>query len=160
MKLLKYFTIFIIVLLVSGCSTRGNPAFTKKTFPSSKRNYITEALNQEYKKWDSTPYRYGGENFNGVDCSSFIQQMYKSTFGINLPRTTREQVKMGYKVSRSDSKAGDLVFFKTGYNVRHTGIIIEKGRFMHASQKHGVTKSSLYNPYWRGKYWQTRRILP
>jgi len=148
------------VLLISGCSTRGNPDYTKKPKPPSNKNYITDALNKEYKKWDSIPYLYGGENFNGVDCSSFIQKMYKSSFGINLPRTTRDQVKMGYKVSKSDSDVGDLVFFKTGYNVRHTGIIIEKGKFMHASQKRGVTKSSLYNPYWKSKYWQTRRILP
>ena len=148
------------MLLISGCSTRGNPAYTKNNIPSSNQNSITDALNNEYKRWVSTPYKYGGENFNGVDCSSFIQNMYKKSFGINLPRTTRDQVKMGYKVSRSDSKAGDLVFFKTGYNVRHTGIVVEKGKFIHASVKRGVTKSSLYNPYWRSKYWQTRRILP
>ncbi len=160
-----------------GCSTRGNPAYkkalTKKTYntnnvtskknsttPNKKHNYITASLYKEYQKWQGTPYQLGGDSFNGVDCSSFIQSVYKNAFNIKLPRTTREQVKKGYKVSRSSHKVGDLIFFKTGYNIRHTGIVIEKGKFMHTSQKHGVTISDIYNPYWNTHYWQIRRILP
>ena len=162
--MLKYFVLILFsVLLLTGCSTRGNPSFNTKTknLPTkSSNNYITNALYQEYERWDSTKYRFGGEDFNGIDCSSLIQTIYKNAFSIKLPRTTRDQVKQGYKVSRNNLKDGDLVFFKTGYDTRHAGIIIERYKFIHASQKHGVTISSLYNPYWRNKYWQARRILP
>lgn len=162
---------FLLLFLITGCSTKGNPAYTKRVpsttsvkkttiTKSRSQNYITTSLYREYEKYKNTPYRLGGEDLNGIDCSSFIQTIYKNAFNINLPRTTREQVKKGYKVNRSNSKEGDLIFFKTGYNIRHTGIIIEEGKFIHASQKHGVTISDIYNPYWRNRYWQTRRVLP
>jgi cell wall-associated NlpC family hydrolase len=63
-------------------------------------------------------------------------------------------------VSKNSTKEGDLVFFKTGFNTRHAGIIIEQDKFMHTSQKNGVSISSLSNPYWKSRYWQSRRVLP
>lgn len=158
-----YILILFSILLITGCSTRGNPSLNKKTKilqTKNSNNYITNALYKEYEKWNSTKYRFGGEDFNGIDCSSLIQTIYKNGFSIKLPRTTKEQVKKGYKVSRNNLRDGDLVFFKTGYNTRHAGIVIEKYKFIHASQKNGVTISSLHNPYWKSKYWQARRLLP
>jgi len=162
--MLKYLVLIVLsLLLLTGCSTKGNPSYKKQkniTYIKKSNNYVRNALYKEFKKWDSTQYKFGGENFNGVDCSSLIQTIYRDAFSIQLPRTTKEQVKKGYKVARKNLRDGDLVFFKTGYNTRHTGIIIENYKFIHASQKHGVTISSLYNPYWREKYWQARRLLP
>ena len=160
----KYFILILLsILFITGCSTKGNPSFHKKIKnPQTKstNNYITNALYKEYEKWDSTQYKFGGKDFNGIDCSSLIQTIYKNSFSIQLPRTTKEQVKKGYKVSRNNLRDGDLVFFKTGYNTRHTGIVIEKYKFIHASKKYGVTISNLHNPYWKSKYWQARRLLP
>jgi len=172
---MRFIALFFVLLFISGCSTRGNPAYHKQpeqdvvpkvsktiepSFESKEKNWITKALYKEYKKWHRTPYKYGGIDARGIDCSSLIQNVYKDAFGIDLPRTTREQVKRGYKVNRSSAKEGDIIFFKTGYNVRHAGIIVERGKFMHASEKFGVIISDLYNPYWKNRYWQTRRILP
>ncbi len=165
--------VLVTLLLLSGCSAKkakpthkqktSTKVVTKKQTPSykpKKQNWITTALYSEYKKWYKTPYKYGGLSKNGVDCSAFVQLSFKNAFNIELPRMVKDQVKKGYKVSRSKIKEGDLVFFKTGYNTRHSGIIIEQDKFMHVSTKRGVTVSSLNNPYWKSKYWQARRILP
>ena len=162
----------VLAILFGACSIKKAPTHSKilklhkqqkasKTpYKPKSKNWITLALYDEYKKWYKTPYKYGGICLQGVDCSALVQIIYKDAFNINLPRTTKNQVKLGYKVGRNSTKEGDLVFFKTGYNTRHVGIIIEKGKFINTSSKYGVTVSELNNPYWKSKYWQSRRILP
>ncbi len=171
--MLRLLLIASILLLFNGCSSRKLRQHSSTTTPTKtiknkqqpkykpkKQNWITTALYHEYKKWYRTPYKYGGMNKYGLDCSSLVQIVYRDAFSIKLPRTTKDQVKKGYLVSKNTTKEGDLVFFKTGYNSRHAGIVIEEGKFMHASQKNGVSISSLSNPYWKSRYWQSRRILP
>ena len=164
-----------LLLLLSGCSTKSSPnarrsylanlnkiAQPQKEDPPYRlqsTNSIKEALYEEYKKWYGVKYCYGGSSKNGVDCSALVQIIYKDAFNLKVPRTTKEQAKAGYKISKSKIAEGDLVLFKTGWNTRHSGIYIEKGNFLHASSKHGVTISNLNNPYWKNKYWQTRRVL-
>ena len=173
---MKIFAILVgILLFINGCSTKHSP--------NSRRNYqaslhkipqaqkenppyrlkstssIKKALYAEYKKWYGVKYCYGGTNKNGVDCSALVQIIYKDAFNLKVPRTTKNQAHAGYQVKKRNIKEGDLVLFKTGWNSRHSGIYMEHGNFLHASTKHGVTISSLNNPYWKTKYWQTRRVL-
>jgi len=159
----------LLLVLFAGCSTRATPHYTQKTktlkkytppYKPKTNNYITKALYKQYKKWYKVPYKYGGCNKCGLDCSALVQNIYKDAFGIQIPRTTKNQAKVGYRVQKNSTKAGDLVFFHTGYNSRHVGIIIEKDKFIHTSTKRGVTISSVNNPYWKSRYWQSRRILP
>ncbi|WP_448588474.1 C40 family peptidase, partial [Thermocrinis sp.] len=71
-----------------------------------------------------TPYKFGGKGSNGLDCSAFVQKVFKA-HGINLPRDSRSQAKYGYKVSLSELKPGDLLFFRTYRNdVSHVGIYL------------------------------------
>lgn len=172
---MKYSAFFIIIsLLFAACSTRGVHSYNSKQatklkkynkqnfthIPQSDRSRST-ILYKEYVKWRNTPYSYGGdEKKYGVDCSSFIQQAYYGAFKIAVPRTTRKQSRFGYKITKSELRVGDMIFFRTGYNKRHVGIVIEKGKFVHTSSKKGVTISSINNPYWKRKYWQSRRVLP
>ena len=174
---MKYLSILIIFILIfSGCSSRKKVSYknkksythkTKLTKYKSKSkvvpknvNYKTKALYDEYKKWIGTKYKLGGQTLKGIDCSSFVQQIYYDAFGLRIPRTTKQQAKVGREISKSQLQAGDMIFFKTGWNVRHVGIIIENGKFIHVSTKRGVSKSSIYNPYWKSNYWQSRRVLP
>ena len=85
--------------------------------------------------------------------------IFQDAFAKPLPRTTAEQVKVGNKVAKGRLQAGDLVFFKTGWNRRHVGVFVGDDRFLHASVSNGVVYSSLDDPYWRSRYWQSRRIL-
>lgn len=85
------------------------------------------------------PYMRGGTTPNGFDCSGFVQYVY-AHFGIDLPRTTGDQVNTGVKVNREELKPGDIVFFGTQDNVYHDGIYIGGGRFIHSSKPGDVIR--------------------
>ena len=136
---------------------RQSVAAAAKADHSNSRT-IVEALYQQHRQWQGTPYRYGGLNRNGVDCSGFVYLTYLERFGIKLPRSTKGQAGFGNEVRRSELRPGDLVFFKTGTKSRHVGIYIEKGKFLHASTKNGVMISSFQDYYWKDKFRYARRV--
>lgn len=122
----------------------------------------TEVMNRlqlQYSQWRGVPYRIGGEGKRGIDCSAFVQQTFKEKFGLNLPRTTKQLANHGRKITSSGLRPGDLVMFKTGWRDRHVGIYLEKYRFLHVSLTNGVTISTMTDPYWYSRYWQTRRVF-
>ena len=105
------------------------------------------------------PYRYGGNDRAGIDCSGFTKQVYESAAGRALPRSTREQYRQGESVERDGLRFGDLVFFNTtGASPSHVGIYIEDDLFAHASVTYGVTISSLESTYYRERFVGARRI--
>lgn len=99
----------------------------------------------------------GGNNLHGIDCSGFVQQLYRDIFGRLIPRTTALQVKSGSPVEKSRLCPGDLVFFRPPYKVRHVGIYLGRGEFAHASTSKGVMISNLTEDYWNRCYWTARR---
>lgn len=110
--------------------------------------------------WMGTPYDYGGESKSGTDCSGFTMQIFKESAGIDLPRTTEDQVKLGFAVAKEDLKFGDLIFFNTtGENPSHVGIYIGDDMFAHASVSFGVTLSSMYSSYYKKRYTEARRVI-
>lgn len=121
---------------------------------------VVAQLNEQLRQWYGTPYRYGGLDRGGVDCSGFVYRTFRDRFDMQLPRSTEEQTSLGTKVSRDELMPGDLVFFKTGggENGLHVGIYDTNDQFIHASTSRGVIRSSLDNVYWKRVYWQARRI--
>ena len=107
-------------------------------------------------KFVGNPYVYGGTSLtNGTDCSGFTMSIFKK-FGISLPRTSGEQSRVGKKISVSEARAGDLIFYAKGGHVNHVALCIGGGRVVHASNpKTGITTS---NMYYRTPYC-ARRIL-
>ncbi|EMT4393027.1 C40 family peptidase [Neisseria gonorrhoeae] len=107
-------------------------------------------------------YRYGGTSVStGFDCSGFMQHIFKRAMGINLPRTSAEQARMGAPVARSELQPGDMVFFRTlgGSRISHVGLYIGNNRFIHAPRTgKNIEITSLSHKYWSGKYAFARRI--
>lgn len=102
------------------------------------------------------PYVWGGTSLtHGADCSGFVQAVYKK-FGISLPRTSREQATVGKKISPSNAKAGDLIFYASGGRVNHVALCIGNGKVVHASNPRTGIRTS--NMYYRTPYC-ARRIL-
>ncbi|MEN8141463.1 MAG: NlpC/P60 family protein [Thermodesulfobacteriota bacterium] len=132
------------------------PSPVAKTPASSARQAVLE---KQLKKWQGVPYRYGGLSKKGIDCSGLVHLIYRDTFHIKLPRSTKDQVGKGRSISRAELTPGDLVFFKIPGKGRHVGIYLDKNRFLHASTTKGVLTSRLDNPYWQENYWQSRRVL-
>ncbi len=121
---------------------------------------VISQLKDQLEQWHNTPYRYGGLNKHGIDCSGFVYRTFHDRFNILLPRTTSEQSKLGTRISKDDLMPGDLVFFKTGSGKSelHVGIYDTHHEFIHASTSKGVIRSSLDNVYWRRVFWQARRL--
>jgi probable lipoprotein NlpC len=150
------FSLILTSLVLTGCSSHAPP-------PSGRlADSITvmAQLNDQLHHWQGTPYRYGGLDENGVDCSGFVYRTFRDRFDLQLPRTTAAQTELGTKVSRDELLPGDLVFFKTGSGESglHVGIYDSGDQFIHASTSRGVMRSSLENVYWKKAYWQARRI--
>ncbi|MEV5998366.1 NlpC/P60 family protein [Streptomyces griseomycini] len=87
-----------------------------------------EAVSYAYRKIGS-PYVWGATGPDAFDCSGLVQAAYRSA-GVSLPRTTYAQITTGRRVSRSELRPGDLVFFYSG--ISHVGIYVGDGRMIHA----------------------------
>jgi len=129
----------------------------KEAILSSKK----ELMLMEIIRYLNTPYKYGGNSLNGIDCSAFTQNVYRDSWLLDLNRSARDQYQQGIVIEdRSDLKFGDLVFFNTRRRVKpgHVGIYIGDNLFAHASSKLGVTISSLEHVYYNKRYMGGRRI--
>ena len=121
---------------------------------------ITKA--QSYK---GTPYKYGGTNTKGIDCSALIQNSF-SYAGYKIPRTSKEQSKYGKKVGWGGVRPGDLVFFKfkkKGEKWFHSGLVVRREGdniyFVHASSSRGVVESNLNADYYKKNVKVFRRVI-
>src|SRR5688572_27853840 len=102
--------------------------------------------------WYGTPYRLGGTTKKGVDCSAFSQFLFASVYGLTIPRTAREQYDLTNRISRTELKQGDLIFFNTRGGVSHVGIYLQNNKFVHASTSGGVMISDIFDEYWARKF--------
>ncbi|MFN1834698.1 NlpC/P60 family protein [Balneola sp. MJW-20] len=120
---------------------------------------MKSALKAAYDDWKGVPYRLGGYSFNGVDCSAFMQIVFRDYLSSDLPRTTEEQLDYGQSIKRNQITTGDMVFFKTGRRTLHVGVMVNEQEFMHASTSSGVMISGLQERYWQDVFLTVRRIL-
>ncbi len=119
---------------------------------------VERQLRAEVNFWLGTPYRRGGTSRRGIDCSGFVQQIYRSAFAIDLPRTAAEQGLMGNPVPLSDLQPGDLLYFRIRESRNHVGIYLGGDDFVHASPRRGVSIASLSAPHWQQAFQSARRL--
>lgn len=107
-------------------------------------------------------YRFGGNTpDSGLDCSGLIRYVFQQATGLSLPRSAREQARVGESVSRDKLQPGDLVFFNTRrFQFSHVGLYIGDNRFIHAPSSGGAVQVvSLDNAYWQKAFNGARRIV-
>lgn len=139
------------VLQLTGSTTALAPVKVETTQADLAAKVVAEA-----KKHVGTPYKWGGTQPGGFDCSGFIYYVHK-TAGMNIDRTNTS----GYynqSTLISSPEVGDLVFFSGTYKagISHMGIFIGNNSFVHASSS-GVQITSLDNPYWSKHFTNFRR---
>ncbi len=128
---------------------------------SKSRQEIVQALFRSVENWMGTEYKYGGESKAGVDCSAFVQKVYKQVFNIELPRGVRDQSKTGYIV-KGKLQPGDLIFFYINGSLSHIGIYVFDNKFIHAASAGpsiGVVKSSLNEKYYKDRFAYAKRLI-
>ena len=100
------------------------------------------------------PYRNGGSDPAGFDCSGFVQYVFKQ-LGLLLPRDVSEQYHAGRKIALQDVRPGDLVFFHTvSRGASHVGLAIGGDQFVHAPSSRGVVRVER----WTAAYWSRRFV--
>ncbi len=105
------------------------------------------------------PYRNGGADPSGFDCSGFTQYVF-SQFGVSLPRDVQQQFQAGMSVPPDNLTAGDLLFFATaGGGASHVAIAVGGDEFVHAPSSKGVVRvERLSSGYWSPRFLGARRV--
>ncbi|WLD24212.1 C40 family peptidase [Flavobacterium dauae] len=136
---------------------------TLKKTEKTKFCYLTEQLLNVANDYQGIRYQWGGMSRSGMDCSGFVKTAFDQ-FKIDLPRTSREMASRGERVSKSEAKPGDLIFFKNGGSrvINHVGIVIEVDgddlKFIHSATSKGVSINSTSEPYYSRGFVQVNRV--
>lgn len=126
------------------------PQKHKPSRPAARN--VAEALVNEAKDWLGTPYMWGGNDSDGVDCSGFLVAVYRNAAGINLPRTTKKQREHCLDVDNGDRAVGDILFFSSKRShgqVAHVGMYIGDNKMIHSSSSRGVVVDDLSIKYYK-----------
>ncbi len=118
------------------------------------------------RTYTGTPYRSGGNDKGGIDCSGLICSVY-TEMGLKVPRISWQQSEFGREIEKiGDIRPGDWIFFvpeggKEGY-VSHSGIVTEVNHhreimFIHASSSKGVREDNLFSNYFRNRFVKAMR---
>jgi cell wall-associated NlpC family hydrolase len=105
------------------------------------------------------PYRNGGDDPGGFDCSGFVKYVFEQ-HGVQMPRETRKQFEVGQDVDAGSLEPGDLVFFTTvAPGASHVGIAVGGDQFVHAPSTAGVVRvEHLSAQYWASRFVGARRV--
>lgn len=157
-----------------GTAAPGTPAVTAPSAPEATDPYLPSppsrpapftgsadgyALSGTALSLRGAPYRNGGINPQGFDCSGFVQYVFGQN-GVNVPREVREQFRVGKGVDRDRLEPGDLVFFTTvAPGASHVGIAIGGDQFVHAPSQRGVVRvEQLSAQYWSSRFIGAKRV--
>ena len=146
--------IFTVIFLITSCSS--GPKYSKYSNSHNKHQKIIKIAKAQIGK----PYRYGGRSpRTGFDCSGLINYSYQQV-GLTVPRTTRQLYKAAKPISKSQLKAGDLVFFRINRRkISHVGLYLGNNRFLHApSGGKKVNIANMNTKYWKARFSRGGRI--
>jgi cell wall-associated NlpC family hydrolase len=156
-----------LLVCLTACASRGavprpfptapSPPTGRRQIPDAEPDY--PALLATALGYRGVPYRDGGSDPSGFDCSGFVQWVF-AQHGLRLPREVRDQYDLGSTVDRAAVRPGDLVFFQTvSRGASHVGIALGGNEFVHAPSSRGVVRVESYaTDYWKQRYIGARRM--
>ena len=162
----------LLTALAAGCASTGavpqpfpRPGGSTREAPSSTPAQPSAPTGDGYAivgtalNLRGAPYRNGGSDPAGFDCSGFVWYVF-GLHGIRLARTVGEQFREGQEIGSDTIEPGDLLFFATqGPAVSHVAMAIGGDEFVHAPSSRGeVRVERLSAPYWASRYVGARRI--
>jgi len=151
--------VLFLAILGIGCTPKSLPKTrTEKPSPAAK---VVEVA----RSYIGVPYKLGGMDRKGIDCSGLVCRVYQEAANLSLPRTADAQAQQGQPI-KGKLQPGDLVFFRepSAKKITHVGIVSrtagEEVYFIHASTSKGVREDLLSDPHWKKRYVGARRLLP
>jgi cell wall-associated NlpC family hydrolase len=155
---IKTCAVVCMLFALAGCATNqtGTAPHARDQSQNNDNPVVSYALDLM-----GTPYIYGGKDpQSGFDCSGLVSHVYAKA-GVRLEGSAADIARQGKKISKSQLKAGDLVFFNTlNRPLSHVGIYIGNGRFVHApGRRDTVRVSELSNPYFAARYETARTYV-
>jgi cell wall-associated NlpC family hydrolase len=163
------FGIVVLAVMTGACAARGGvprPFPGAALPPGAGETEVEPPAAVAYPQLISTalqyrgvPYRNGGSDPSGFDCSGFVQYVF-ARFGTMLPREVRDQYHAGRPIDLDEVQAGDLLFFETvSRGASHVGMAVGGGEFVHAPSSRGVVRVERYDAsYWADRFVGARRV--
>lgn len=116
------------------------------------------AVAQTGSRLVGSPYRYGGSEPDGFDCSGLVYFSYQRA-GVRVPRTSAELLEAAAPIGLANAQPGDLLFFRDRRKVSHVAIYLGDDKFVHApSTGKRVTVGSLNDPYYSAHFVRAGRV--
>lgn len=162
-KLQPYIVVILFGMLVSSCQIFRKPSEGKQKearYPAEthyKESIQTKKLIQTARSYTGVPYKSGGSDTHGLDCSGLLCNSFKE-LGVKLPRISWQQAEYFPPINLPNIQKGDLVFFVTaGKNISHAGLVTEVKNeneviFIHASSSKGVIEDNMMSNYWKSRF--------
>ena len=162
--MIKHSAVIFLVFCFTSCGS-GKQVAMRSSETSASTTYPSVSAAADYAmNYLDVPYKYGGTDRQGMDCSGLIFTAFKQ-YEIRLPRTTSELSEIGFNVPLKQVDKGDLLFFKTkkGRNrITHVGLVTRSSKnqiqFIHSTTSKGVIVSKLSERYWSDAFVMARRI--
>jgi cell wall-associated NlpC family hydrolase len=169
-RLASLFALGVVLAAGAGCATTGGG--TPRPFPGAPappsghavairaEPHQLHAVLHRAQGLAGAPYRNGGADPSGFDCSGFVAYVFGGE-GFALPRTVTGLAGSGVAVRREAIAPGDLVFFATTARApTHVGIALGRGEFIHAPSSRGVVRTEqIDGAYWSRRFVAARRVL-
>jgi cell wall-associated NlpC family hydrolase len=158
--------VLAVIACLTACAAKGGvprpfpkaptPPLSPSAAPASQ---LGDGLLETALSYRGVPYRNGGSDPTGFDCSGFVQWVF-AQHGLGLPREVRDQFLLGRRIDRDDVEPGDLVFFETvSRGASHVGIAVGGNSFVHAPSSRGVVRVENYTTdYWKQRFVGARRL--
>ena len=153
-----------LVTISAGCASSGA---VPRPFPEEARpdtaaeasSYVAAEVVETALSFRGVPYRNGGSDPSGFDCSGLVQYVF-AQHGLTLPREVREQFAFGLSIPPERVEPGDLLFFATtDSGPSHVGLAIGGDEFVHAPNSRGNVRVERFSaPYWADRLVGIRRV--
>ncbi len=110
-------------------------------------------------EWYNTPYKYGGCDKNGIDCSNFVAILYQEIYNQSVKGSSASIFNQCRVITKKELQEGDLLFFKIDKKtISHIGMYLQNNKFVHATTKKGVMIDDLDEPYYMNCFYKAGRL--